>query len=543
MAAVLVGAVFGVVVTVSRNQVRQTVREHLESSQQMIAELQSREQRGLRLQAENIAESPTLKAAIDTYAAESRTATASERMQLLNTITGELEKMAGRVDADVLIAVDAHRRTLAAAGRLASAWPAGRRLPPVGNPDDPVAYDGVMHAGNDLFRVVTAPLLLGDGSSVGTLYLATSLDQQFAERLGTLARTYTAILSRGELVASTLSPTAQHELKRPGSHLADDEGTVILDGESHAFRRLVTLGDTTFYALTSIDASARMAIRQTTVTLVFVALGALSLALIGSIGLAHLMSRPIERLSASIHDIARTRQFHASLPLSGSSRELDALTETFNTLMFSVAAAEAETQVAYTAAIRGLAATLDARDPYTAGHSERVSVLSVAVGKVMNLPASELEVVRLGALLHDIGKIGVPDEILRKPGPLEPEEYAVLQQHPVLGARILGTVPFLARHLPIVELHHERPDGRGYPHGLRGDEIPLPARIVHAADAFDAMTSARAYRPERPADEALRELWACVGTEFHVEVVEALTEAITGRPFMADTTFEEALSA
>ncbi len=542
-AAVLVGAIFGVVVLISRNQVRQTVREHLESSQRMIAALQSREQRGLRLQAENVAESPTLKAAMDTYAAESRTANASVRAQLLNTIAGELGKMAGRVESDALVAVDTHQRTLAAAGRFASEWPAGRAVPVVGDPSNPATYDGEIHTDTGLFRAVTAPLLLGDGSSIGTLYLATSLDQEFSERLGELARTHTAIASRGALVASTLPPAAQREFEAAMPGLTADEGTVALGGESYAFRRLVAFGDTVFYALTSIDASARMAIRETTQMLFFIALGSLSLALVGSIGLAHLLSRPIGRLSASIHTIAETRQFNATLPLRGSSRELDALTETFNTLMASVAAAEAETQAAYTAAIRGLAAALDARDPYTAGHSERVSALSVAVGKVMNLPATELEVLRLGALLHDIGKIGVPDEILRKPGPLDAVEYAILQRHPVLGARILGTVPFLERHLPIVELHHERPDGLGYPHGLRGHEIPEAARIVHVADAFDAMTSARAYRPERPADEALRELWACVGTEFHVEVLEALTQAITGRRFLADETFQEALSA
>jgi putative nucleotidyltransferase with HDIG domain len=135
---------------------------------------------------------------------------------------------------------------------------------------------------------------------------------------------------------------------------------------------------------------------------------------------------------------------------------------------------------------------------------------------------------RLGALLHDIGKIGVPDEVLRKPGALTSAEYDTIKQHPVLGARILRSVPFLARHLPIVELHHERPDGRGYPYGLRGDDIPLPARIVHVADAYDAMTSARAYRRAMPSGEALRELWRCAGAEFHAEIVGALATALPG---------------
>src|SRR5207247_7703740 len=199
-----------------------------------------------------------------------------------------------------------------------------------------------------------------------------------------------------------------------------------------------------------------------------------------------------------------------------------------NALMASVAAAEAQTQAAYTGSIRALATALDARDPYTAGHSERVSVLSVAIGRVLTLAPDEIEIIRLGALLHDIGKIGVPDAVLLKRTALTPEEFDVIKQHPGAGARILRSVPFLVPHIPIVELHHERPDGRGYPHGLRGDEIPMPARIVHVADAYDAITSKRAYRGSRPSGEALREIWRFAGTEFHAEVVGALATALPG---------------
>jgi putative nucleotidyltransferase with HDIG domain len=137
-----------------------------------------------------------------------------------------------------------------------------------------------------------------------------------------------------------------------------------------------------------------------------------------------------------------------------------------------------------------------------------------------------LEVLRLGALLHDIGKIGVSDAVLRKPGALTAEEFELIKQHPTLGARILRSVPFLSHHLPIVELHHERPDGKGYPHGLTADEIPLLARIAHVADAFDAMTSARAYRPARGSGDALAELWKCAGAQFDAEVVQALAAAL-----------------
>jgi putative nucleotidyltransferase with HDIG domain len=189
-------------------------------------------------------------------------------------------------------------------------------------------------------------------------------------------------------------------------------------------------------------------------------------------------------------------------------------------------AAEAEAEATYLGAVRALTASLDARDPYTAGHSERVSVVSVAIGEQMQLDPEAIEILRLGALLHDVGKIGVPDEVLRKRGRLTVAEYDAIKAHPLAGARILQSIPFLARHIPIVELHHERPDGRGYPYGLAGDAIPMAAQIVHVADAFDAMTSARAYRPARLPIEAIAELRNGSGTDFDSVAVEALVAAL-----------------
>ena len=162
-----------------------------------------------------------------------------------------------------------------------------------------------------------------------------------------------------------------------------------------------------------------------------------------------------------------SRSFDSSVKASGYSRKSITLTETFNSMMRVGRRRRSGTRSAYVGAIRALATALDARDPYTAGHSERVSALSVAIGRQMALPADQLEILRLGALLHDIGKIGISDAVLRKPGALTAEEFALIKQHPSVGARILRNVHFLAPHLPIVELHHERPDGQGYPHGFK----------------------------------------------------------------------------
>ena len=290
----------------------------------------------------------------------------------------------------------------------------------ISNGGDQGNYDGVVHVGSSTFRVVSVPLLLNNDVTIGTLYLATSLDQQYAKALADLSRASIVIVSDRLLLAGSLEPDAAREFEAWIAKSSGIDGTVDLGGESHAFRRLVQIGDTSFYALGSIDQSARNATRNAMRSLAFIAAGAMVLAFAGSFRLARLLTQPIGELSASLEKIASARGVDARLPLTGSSLELDALTETFNDQMASLSAAEAAKEAACMGAIRALALALDARDPYTAGHSERVSVLSVAIGRTLNLPPAELEILRLGALLHDIGKIGVPDDVLRKPGTLTP---------------------------------------------------------------------------------------------------------------------------
>ena len=525
--AILLAIVFGIVWMMVRSQVRDAVAANLESSQRMFAALETRRQRELVAEAATFAENPTLKAALDTYQSETRGNFASARPDLIETIDRELDKVAARIDTDALVLADMRRMTIAAAGRLADRWPHGRPVSFAGSRDG-VAFDGVVRAGGGTFRLVAIPLALDDGTTIGTLYLASSLDQAYVDALARLSGARIAVVSDALVVTSTLSPKAARDLESAVAAAKPLDGIATLDGELFAFRRLVSFGDTVVYALGSIEESSRAAQREAVRSLMAIAAAALVVALGGSLWLARLLANPIDRLSTQLAAMTRSHTVTERLPLSGSSREVDALTDTFNALMASVAAAEADTDAAYTGAIRALAMALDARDPYTAGHSERVSVLSVAIGRNLALPADEIEVLRLGALLHDIGKIGIPDDVLRKPGALTAEEFELIRQHPVVGARILRSVPFLSRHLAIVELHHERPDGRGYPLGLRGDDIPLAARIVHVADAYDAMTSARAYRGALPTGEALRELWRCAGTQFHAEIVGALANALPG---------------
>ena len=389
--------------------------------------------------------------------------------------------------------------------------------------DDASPTDGAVSVGGGMYHVVSVPLQLGD-ATVGSLELGTALDARYARELADLSRGDAAILSRGAVLASTVSGPAARDLASLQG--AAGPRTVTLAGESWAIQPLSQLGDVTFVAMASIDRAAGGQTQAALRGLAWVGLGAISLAVIGSVWLARTLTDPIDHLSRSLTAMITHARARDAVPLSGTSRELDQLTTTFNTLLASLASAEAEAEATYLGAVRALAAALDARDPYTAGHSERVSILAVAIGEELKLDSETKETLRLGALLHDIGKIGVPDEVLRKSGTLSAAEFEAIKTHPSAGARILRSIPFLAPHIPMVELHHERPDGLGYPYGLRGDDIPLAARIVHVADAFDAMTSARAYRAGRMPVEAIAELRRCVGSDFDGPSVEALIAAL-----------------
>jgi cyclic di-GMP phosphodiesterase len=184
---------------------------------------------------------------------------------------------------------------------------------------------------------------------------------------------------------------------------------------------------------------------------------------------------------------------------------------------------EAKLQVenSYLAAIQSLAVALEAKDRYTAGHSQRVSRFAMMVARGLGLPSAEVRTIGQIGLLHDIGKIGMDDKVLNKPGKLTKEEFDLIKQHPVIGAQILAPVPSLESHLPGIRHHHEAWDGSGYPDGLKAETIPLNARIVCLADSFDAMTSTRPYRPGRTLEQAIVEMRRCAGTQFDARCVAA----------------------
>jgi len=176
---------------------------------------------------------------------------------------------------------------------------------------------------------------------------------------------------------------------------------------------------------------------------------------------------------------------------------------------------------AYRLTLKALVAALETRDQETHGHSERVVNFSLRLGEEVGLNSEQTRSLEFGSLLHDIGKIGVPDAILRKPAKLTEEEWVRMREHPTHGQKILGGIPFLEGAARVVAQHHEKWDGSGYPLGLKGEEIDLCARIFAVADAFDAMVSDRVYRTGRPYEAALAELERCAGVQFDPRIVEA----------------------
>jgi len=518
-------AVFVVLSMDAQRRITGTTFDTLDSAQRIFGELEQQRQQDVLVKLNALAENPGLTTAVAVYrGADGAAATVP--------LQRELDRLASQLAADALVVTDNQDHVLASAGPRRAAW----------LPDTPVHADQAIPARRRLDEVVRRPSALfwvsgvdvsAVNHSLGYVYLTRAIDDGYAAQLSTMLRTQVTIVAGGDIVASTHTPTVRSAFMRHATSLPVD-GLIDLADEPYALRRLNTGGPLSYYADEPVG--AHRAARNTFQILGVVAIGAMLLGGLASLWLARALATPIDQLSQRLRQIADSRDFSQKIERTGTSLELDAFTDTFNQMVTSLQAAEAQTELAYVGAIKALAAALDARDTYTAGHSERVSALSVMIGRQMCLDHAQLDVLRLGALLHDIGKIGVADRVLQKNGPLTQEEFEIIKAHPALGAHILRQISFLTPHIPIVELHHERPDGRGYPRGLLGHVTPVLARIVHVADAFDAMTTARAYRPAQTPTHAIAELWRYAGSQFDAEVVEAFVAAWSAVPVAEERT-------
>ncbi len=265
----------------------------------------------------------------------------------------------------------------------------------------------------------------------------------------------------------------------------------------------------------------------TLITMLLMIVFALVLALLA----ARLFSRPIQRMVQATHEIA-AGNFKRRVRTEGLAFEIADLAEDFNRMgdyvenyIEKLRKAAEENHDLFISSIRAFAGTIDAKDPYTRGHSERVAAYSRTIAQFLGLPKDAQLRIWISAVLHDVGKIGIEDSVLKKGSVLTPEEFEQMKKHPVLGAEIVKPISQLQEMIPGIRWHHEAWNGSGYPDGLKGEQIPLMARIIGVADTFDAITTNRPYQTAYSDDYALKTIQKLTGTKFDAKIVTAFLHA------------------
>ena len=340
----------------------------------------------------------------------------------------------------------------------------------------------------------------------------------FSERPMTDLKVVQDWLESGSQVQSALSPFS---LERDGhiSSMLGSYATVELD--RNALLGVIAIQD---------ESAALASVRDMRNQIFFVSLVAATLALLAGFYFADKLTRPVRELAAGARRIAGG-DFSQRVKVLGRT-ELGELGSSFNQMTDQVEtyvqdlqhSAEANHEL-FLGTVKALAAAIDGKDPYTRGHSERVSRFSIATAEGLGLSADEIEKIRVSALLHDVGKIGIDDRILKKPAALDDQEFEVMKTHPQKGYKIMSQIPAMREFLPGMYMHHEMINGQGYPQGLEGDQIPMQARIVSVADTFDAMTTERPYQAAMDLEAALTRLKSFIGTRYDARVVAAFIAA------------------
>jgi len=501
----LLAGSFWAVRTAALSAVKDALRSAVRDNQVTLAKERERSDlKNLRI-LRVVVENPALKAGLQLLATERRTPDAARR-----TVEDQLSEICDTMGFDFLAVSSPSGDPLAGVIRQKAGF-------------EPVKFDklrlpagGFFSMQDQVLRVTSVAIAQGQ-ENVGTLAVG--------ERFDLAEVAMPAVLLRGESVIAASAPGVESSkveaaLRKCGPQA---ECEVQMAGETYLSVPLDSSQNEEFTlrSLRSLDAAAAPV--QAALRSVFLTAGLI--ALFGAFAIAAFSSKSIVKPLAAVVTRLRESSKTGVLPEFPSSqrgvREILELTESFNHAAASIQEGRDQLVRAYVEFVSSLASALDARDPYTAGHSLRVSEYSCAIARAMAVPADELEIIRVGALLHDIGKIGISDAILQKPGKLTAEEEALIQQHPVIGRKILECVQGFDAYLQVVELHHENWGGGGYPRGLTGEETPRSARIVKVADAYDAMTSDRPYRRGMQHEDAVRILEKCAGTQLDPAAVQA----------------------
>jgi len=311
--------------------------------------------------------------------------------------------------------------------------------------------------------------------------------------------------------------------------------TLVRDG-----RNVVMLGS---YASAELDRNSRLgviAIQDESAALasisdmrhqtIWISMVAAMLTLLIGFFFAQKLTQPVQELAVGAHriaggDFSQRINVRSRTELGDLGDSFNLMTDRLESYIKDLQRSADENRELFLGTVKGLAAAIDGKDPYTRGHSERVSRISVAIGQRLGLPDDECEKIRISALLHDVGKIAIDDNILKKPSALTDDEFLIMKQHPQKGYKIMSQIRAMKEFLPGMYMHHEMVNGLGYPQGLKGDEIPLMAKVVAVADTFDAMTTDRPYQQAMKFEEAIEKIQAFVNIRYDATVVAAFVAA------------------
>jgi len=521
--AILLAASFWMVQRFVQSTVRDGLRASLRENELAIARVNAKAElqssRFLRIAGENA----SLKAGIQLL--RSQPGIPAARM----TVEDQLRELGEHMGFDFLFVSAPNGAPLAGVVRQDGETPGGKsQLVPLNEALIEHSEKGLLVIGNRIFRFSSVPID-EDEENIGSLSVGDYFDFPGAA-------TPAVLIHDGKVIDVNIPNVSEREIEAafPGC-AGRSECDFRLGSVNWISGPMQDLGGGyTLWSLENVDEATgpiRSRLRNLFLTMAF---GSVLVALLCSIVSSHSIVKPIALVVAHLRNTESTGVLPEFTIDLSSTTEIRELAESYNRAAVSVRNARENLQGAYVEFVGSLANALDARDRYTSGHSCRVSQLSCATAAAMGLDPEHVERIRTGALLHDIGKIGIADSVLQKPGRLTAEEFAIVKEHPVIGRRILEGVRGLAPYLDAVELHHENWDGTGYPKGQSGEETPVDARIIHVSDAYDAMTSNRSYRRGMTHEEAIDELLRYAGTQFDPRVVELFVnlprEFVSGKP-------------
>ena len=521
--AVLLAASFWIAQKLVQSAVRDDLRGSLRENQLAMARAQSKadfqNSRFLKMAAQSAA----LKAGMRMFDSESGSEDARRTME------DQLRELGEHMGFDFLFVSAPNGAPLAGVVRQGGETPGGKsQLVPLDEALIEHSEKGLLVIGSRIFRFASVPID-EDGENIGSLSLGEYFDFPGAA-------TPAVLIHGGQVIDVNIPNVSDREVEAAFLGCAGrSECDFQLGGVNWISVPMQDLGGGyTLWSLENVDEATgpiRSRLRNLFLTMAF---GSVLVALLCSIVSSRSIVKPIAHVVSHLRNAERTGVLPEFTIDHSSTTEIRELAESYNRAAGSVRNAQENLQGAYVEFVGSLANALDARDRYTSGHSFRVSQTSCATAAAMGLSPEQVERIRIGALLHDIGKIGIPDRFLQKPGRLTNKEFAIVKEHPVIGRRILEGVQGLAPYIEAVELHHENWDGTGYPKGQSREETPVDARIIHVSDAYDAMTTNRSYRRGMTHQQAIRELFTHAGTQFDPRIVEVFVRLpraiVAGQP-------------